>query len=189
MQHELGSEAFAFIREELSAGGLLSVRLLLIPPEGRVIAILPANTAPPALTDFESGDVATSSEADELAELIRVSLTEVQGICVFEHPTSRLGDPRMPQVDFFTVGVAVHPFLTTRSDHGTIVKAARESHWYPSIGVISRLGSDQPFPEPGSAMTESFLDDLATQVDTIIVGAYDAESWLLWYPEASRGNA
>jgi hypothetical protein len=133
MQHELGSEAFAFIREELSAGGPL-----------------------------------------------------VQGICVFEHPTSRAGDPRMPHVDYFTVGVAVYPFLTTRSDHGTIVKTAREAHWYPSIGVISRLGSDKPFPEPGSAMTGSVLEDLATHADAIVVGAYDAESWLLWYPEGSR---
>lgn len=186
MQHELGSEAFAFIREELSAGGPLGERLLLIPPEGRVIAILPVDTAPPALTDFESGDVARSGEANELAELIRARLAEVQGICVFEHPTSRVGDPRMPNVDYFTVGVAVYPFLTTRSDRGTIVKAAREAHWYPSIGLISSLGSDEPLPEPGSAMTGSFLEDLATHADAIIVGAYDAESWLLWYPEGSR---
>jgi hypothetical protein len=80
----------------------------------------------------------------------------------------------------------VHPFLSDRSDHDTIVKAARASHWYPSIGIISSLENGQPFPEPGSPMPDSLLDDLARRADVIVVGPYDAESWLVWHPE--RGH-
>ncbi|MGH2679631.1 MAG: hypothetical protein ACRDG8_03990 [Actinomycetota bacterium] len=88
----------------------------------------------------------------------------------------------MPEVDYFTVGVAVYAFLTAPSDHDTIVKAARETHWYPSIGVISNLKGVEAAPEPESAMTDTLLDDLVARVHAIVVGAYDAESWLIWYP-------
>ena len=185
MQYELGREAFEFIRDELSYGGPLAKRLLAVPAKGQVIGILPVKTGLADLTDFGSGGVASGDESLELADLIGARLSEAQSICVFEHPTSRVGDPRMPDIDYFTVGVAVYAFITTPSDHETIVKAARETHWYPSIGVISNLEGGESAPEPGSAMTDSLLDDLVARVTAIVVGAYDAESWLIWYPEGA----
>ena len=91
----------------------------------------------------------------------------------------------MPDIDYFTVGVAVFAFITTPSDHETIVKAVRETHWYPSIGIISNLEGGESAPQPGCAMTGSLLDDLVARVTAIVVGAYDAESWLIWYPEGA----
>jgi hypothetical protein len=183
VQFELGTDALAFVRDELSNGGPLAKRLLAVPAKGQVFGILPAKTAPADLTDFGSGGVASGDESLELADLIGARLSETQSICVFEHPTSREGDPRMPDVDYFIVGARVYAFLTTSSDHETIIKAARETHWYPSIGLISALMTSETAPRPRSAMTVSFLDDLVVHAQAIVVGAYDAESWLIWYPE------
>jgi hypothetical protein len=90
---------------------------------------------------------------------------------------------RSPDVDSFTVDDHVYPFLSNQSDHESIIKAARETHWYPSIGVISSLKRGEPLLEPGSAQSVSILDDLVTRIDAVLVGAYDTESWLVWYPD------
>jgi hypothetical protein len=190
MEHELGTEAIEFCRGEFSYGGALAKRLIAIPSNGKILALLPDDASPAELIDFQSGGVATGDEAHELADIVRLRLSVgADRICVFEHPTLRTGDPRMPPLAYFTVGDSVYLFLSHRSDHETVVKAARETHWYPSIGVISTIASGQPFPESGSALIESFLDDLTTRVSVIVVGAYDAESWLVWLADPAHGRS
>ena len=190
MEHELGTEAIEFCRDEFSYGGALAQRLIAIPSKGKIVALLPDEVSPAELIDFQSGGVATGDEAHELADIVRSRLSVgADRTCVFEHPTLRAGDPRMPPLDHFTVGDSVYLFLSYRSDHETIAKAARETHWYSSIGVISTLESGRSFPESGSALTESILDDLATCVGAIVVGAYDAESWLVWLAEHAHDRS
>jgi hypothetical protein len=75
------------------------------------------------------------------------------------------------------------PFHSNQSDHESIIKAARETHWYPSVEVISSLKRGEPLLEPGSAQSVSILDDLVTRIDAVLVGAYDTDSWLVWYPD------
>jgi hypothetical protein len=184
MQHEISSEAFDFIRDEVAHGGALAKRLVSIPREGKVVAILPVDAAHADLVDFESGGIATGDEAHELADIVRAHISfGASHICVFEH-VSRVGDPWKPPVDYFTVGEHVFLFLSEVSDHDAIADSSRHAHSYPSIGVISSLPIGQPIPQPGSAQPETLLDHIAGHVNAILVGAYDAESWLVWFPAA-----
>lgn len=180
--HELGGNAAAFIQSQLSYGRSLAKKLAPLPfGEGRTVAILPPSVAPQALTDFQSGDVATGEEVHKLANLIRGYLIgHTNRICVLEHPVLRVGDTREPPADYFTVGEDVYVYVTSQSDHGAIVAAARETHGYPSIGALTGVGDEHPLPNPASAQPEALLDELATHVNAVIVGAYDNESWIVW---------
>ena len=178
---DLGDEAFEYIRSELSHGRGLGKRLVEHPLDGSVMAVLSASVPADAAIDFQSGDVATGQEVTKLADLVGSYVSaRTAGVCVFEHPTLRVGDSRFPPLDYFTVGADVYLILTSTSDHESIMAAAKEAHWYPSIGVLATLADPQSVPASGSSQPESVLDDLAARIEGVIVGAYDGESWFVW---------
>ena len=190
MLHEIGGEAFGFMQEECSSGGILGQALITLPPGGQVFAILPTETSPTDLIDFGSGVVAAGNEPGELADLIQDHVSgRPDHICVFEDPTARVGDARGPDTNFFTVTDRVYPFVSSQARHEEIVNAARATHWYPSIGVISAVGPGQELPASGSSQSKRLLVSLAERASVILIGAYDGESWLVWYPGSHRASA
>lgn len=186
---DLGDEALEYIRSELSDGRGLGSRLVQHPLDGSLIAILPASVPADAALDFQSGDVARGQEVTKLADLVWTYVSErTVGVCVFEHATLRAGDPHFPALDYFTVGADVYLILTGSSDLESIAAAAKETHWYPSIGVLSTLSDRQIVPASGSSQPEAVLDELAARVEGVIVGAYDGESWIVWLSSRLEGD-
>jgi hypothetical protein len=180
MLHELGPDAFDFIRDECSYGGPLAGHVADLRRVGEVIAILPEGTSPADLADLGSGGVAGGDEVDELAEVIRDQVARApERICVFEDPTRRADEPNGPGMLSFSVGDRVYPFISKDSGHQEAVEAARASHWYPSIGVIS-IVEPGTFPASASVQSEHLLVQFADRAEVVIVGAYDMESWIVW---------
>ncbi len=181
-RYELGAEAIAFIRSELSQGRELATAIVDAPLErGQVVTFLPDSLGETQLTDFSSGGVASGEETRKTADLIAAYVSKgAERICVFEHPTANKDDPRSPTVSFFTVGMTVYLFMTQDTPGSQIESAAREAHWYPAIGILASLPPGERPPENRSEQDPRLLSRLAKGTDHMIVGAYDGEGWLLW---------
>lgn len=181
MRHELGADAVSFIRSELAQGRDLAALITKLPLEqGSVVTFLPASVGAQELGDFGSGGVAGGDQNENLAQLIGAYLgSDVKRICVFEHPAARRGDP-VRSSDFFTVGDTVLTFVTAVASQSRVERAAREAHWYPGIGILSSLREGEPPIPPQSVQPESCLVDLVANIEHLLIGAYDAEGWLVW---------
>jgi len=182
-EFELGDEALRYIRSELAHGRGLARHLLGLPLEqGRVVTYLPSTVVAEDLLDFGSGGVAGGEENVRLAELIvgylRGRKTGIP-VCVFEHYAHR-GDPWKKDLRYFVVDEEV--FLLVHRDTRTeeIAKTAQKAHLYPSIGILSTLPQDQSLPEDRSEQDLRLLQGLSERTDHVMIGAYDAEAWLVW---------
>ena len=181
---DLGPETFVYIRSQLGQGRGLGRALLQLPIEsGRAFTYLPEGVSPGELRDFESGGVASGEENRQLAEFVHAYVgAEPNGVrlAVFEHPTASRGDARKPQSPYFTVGDDVYLFVEPGSSVDDIARTAREAHWYPSLGVLGALPS-LPLPRAqGSEQSPTLIATVADGADHVLVGAYDAEAWIIW---------
>jgi len=163
-------------------GRALGEALSELPVErGKVTTFLPQNVGSEQLIDFDSGGVANGEENQRLAEFISKYLgAQPSRVCVFEHAYARSGDPKLPDVPLFTVGEDIFMFADRETPDEVVLKIAREGHLYPSIGALAVVPPDQPFPLERSEQTQALLRRLAQAAEYTLIGAYDAEAWLIW---------
>jgi hypothetical protein len=181
-QYDLGDDAIQFIRSQLALGRGLARSLSELPVErGRVTTHLPANVSTENLSDFGSGGIASGEETQWLAGFISDFLAaQASRVCVLEHASAERSDSKQPDVPFFTVGEDLFMFAHQTTPRETLLTITQKGHWYPAIGTLSRLPADQPQLPERSEQTPALLRELAEATDYMLIGAYDAEAWLIW---------
>jgi hypothetical protein len=112
-------------------------------------------------------------------------------IAVFEDHLARPGDPVFDKlsIPFFTYNDEVYYFLTKR--HATdelITKAIRTAQSYLFVCALIKYGTDDIFAiEDRQPMTHRNLEVLASNMTTIVVGAYDGEAYVFWSRASGQG--
>jgi hypothetical protein len=108
---------------------------------------------------------------------------------VFEDAYAEPNDPwikeKRPQV--FSFKSEVYHYLTSDTrEQDEIIQTLRLANGYPSIGILTSLGEDQPRIETGQEVDEDILVQLAARTRHLLLGAYDNEAFLVW--SAPLGN-
>ena len=182
----LDDRAIDYIYSELSKGRGLARQLAQLPLRGgRVVTYLPDTVTETALMDFGSGGVASGEENRNLAQFIQRHLKETTAgpqLCVLEHALARRGDPVIArwEIPYFTVGDEVYLFAEGGSSFDQVLGILTEGHLYPAIGTLASLPDGYRPIDEGAAVDQDVLRRLAEGTRYLIVGAYDAEGWLIW---------
>jgi hypothetical protein len=184
---DLTKDAIAHIRSCLSRGNRLSSLLLNLPlQQGLVRTFLPTQVARERLLKFDVGGLAKRNQTEpNLRNVVAAHLHEPDApIAAFEDHLARPGDPVLDKlsVPFFTYNDEVYYFLTKR--HTTdelITKAIRTALSYLFVCALVKYGTDDMFAiEDRQPMTHRNLEVLASNMTTIVVGAYDGEAYVFW---------
>lgn len=202
----LGVEALGYIKESLSGERLLSktLRERLAIDSGRVRTYLPFDSSLEELNQFEHGGklpesaeriplsgggyfVATPNLDDFLVPKIQEHLRiDSHSFCVFDDALLSPEDPAMtlhPEVHTFVCADTVCHYLGSADANspGLIRLTLRFSSCGGPpyfLGCAGRLSSASPPMEKNILTTD--LDRLAECTDTLFLGAYDGEGFLVW---------
>jgi hypothetical protein len=129
--------------------------------------------------------VGSGQESAQVGKLIKEQLldsTPEPTLFVLEYIYASKGDPFLAtwELPFFTVGNEVYLFADADSSTDQIRKILGEAHVYPAIGVVSRIPKRHSALRRGDGADPRLLPLLAEGTRHLIIGAYDAEGWLIW---------
>lgn len=65
-----------------------------------------------------------------------------------------------------------------------ILATAEQAMSYPGVGVLASSPDEGAPPGSGQVVTADWLRGIASQMDHLIVGAYDRQGFLVWSPSA-----
>jgi hypothetical protein len=185
----IGQDAAAYVRSQLSSGGVLSSELLSIDrPILDVWAFLPESVQPSAMLSFTEAGVGGGRQSRQaLASYITEYLTKVSHTCaVFEDALSRAGDPALTKDagQYITCREEVLHYLCGggrgRDDVEQLILTAKT---YRLVGVLSRTAA----LHPGQAIDRGQLRVLAEAADAVIIGAWDGDAELIWSVSPTAG--
>ncbi len=187
IKFDYGSEAIPYIESCSFKGKTLSKFILeknRIDQRKEIFAYLPTDTAFEKRVRFLEGKVIDEPGArQKTAEFIADFIKERPNhLALFEHSLASPSDPWLNKanIKFFTYKSEVYPFLTSHdTDLDIIQNMLRRTGSYPSIGILTVLSSVQNIQDRQD-VDETVLENLATQLQYIIVGAYDEETMLFW---------
>lgn len=207
-KRELGGAALDYVEETLRSG-LTLARLVVQSTDlerGTVYTFLPPHVNQQEAVAFtEGGKLPTPPESQWLrtptgvlvpvpstisyvANFASTSLSDGQGrVYVLEDQVSSPRSPHLENLDFntLTVNAEVYYMLTGKdSTEDRVEKAIRTAETVPVfISFLSILSSSWRHSLTRSRRTEVELEALAaiaSTVTSIIIGAYDGESYLIW---------
>ena len=191
----LGSEAVKYIHSCLGSGKTLSSLVLETCDldNGKVATYLPTDIDLATITQFDVGgklgETAVwkklGSQTDVwLASQIRSFLSdENKRIIVFENALARPNDPWLArrQSQIFTFKEEVYHFLLRKdAEKRKIRKAIRDATSHLFIGIMSSVLSDACLPQQRQVLTADELRGFAERTESIVVGAYDYEGYVIW---------
>lgn len=205
----LGAEAASIIKHALAKGGTLS-RLLLASHEiedGSVYTFLPAGTSTEAANEFGSGGKVPPlpSEAPEnftseggarwrvspvpnvdayLAITIQHFLRAAQGrVCIFEDAVARPTDLRLASANTRVVvfdDEVYHWLAQEDSETASILNTIRQVRSWQIVAAMTSTQKVQDLTPDTRIISYDALKTMSEDAMTIIVGAYDSESYLIW---------
>lgn len=181
----IGPGAVAYIRGCLADGNRLAHKLATLLPleEGRITAYLPRDSHPdPDRLQF--GGVTSRADTEpKLVQLVAAHLAEGPNSCaVFEDAVARPGDPILSKTGAltFTFDAEVyHLIVAQTANSGVILRTIRYSTSHSFIGAMSELPQGA-IVQPGAAVPEAVLDEIAARTSELVVGAWDQEGALVW---------
>jgi hypothetical protein len=186
---DVSAPAGPFIHEQLAMGEGPIGRLLSNRYRGgAVTAIVTAETSRERALDFNSGGIGSPLELELLRQVMARHLSlfldaESSGLVLFEESLGRVGDPYIERSTspWFSCDGFIYWFVSAHEAHSAegcrlLLGAASD---YPLIGLLCAesagvLGSDAVSPKELARLVES--------VREVVLGAYDAEGYLLWTP-------
>ena len=199
----LGLEGLRFVEEQLRRGHALSRCLLstLSHAAGQAITYLPQGTAIDEAKKFEYGGklptppreewrataggtlVPTPTTREHLVSLIATELAQPRSLCILENALAEREDLwlQKSEVDIAFLGKEVYHLLTEATSPSEIDAAVRAAHTpYLCVGALSSVPDADGLPGDRGELTIRWLEELAQQAQTIFVGAYDGEGYVLW---------
>jgi hypothetical protein len=165
---------------------LLGALLSTLPfDHGTAWALVPANSAFAAEEDFDEGIFSPDEEEllpDQLAEWVVNKLrADSDGfpIVAFEYWTDIEDDAGVGRT--FRIGQSLFDYADRDASLATVAHLLGSSLWFPTVGLIGNLPRDLV----GIDRCEtdiSTLEHLVTTLDAVLVGAWDAEGYVVWEP-------
>jgi hypothetical protein len=110
---------------------------------------------------------------------------ERRAYCVFEDAIARPGDPWLERTHLALMmsREAVYYLLTSEDANRERIEATvrrAKSISPPLIGALAFLPVDEQLPRADRALTDRDFSSIATQTESVIVGAYDGEGFVIW---------
>jgi hypothetical protein len=206
---EVGVRASAaeYIRRQLAQGKSLAKALLQAVDfeEGRVMTLSPTPLSPTETMQFDRGHapqthtkperikfgdttylaVPTANANEELVAAIYDELRKPQSACFLENSLAEAHDGWLQRAKsrVITNGSEVyHALFNTDRDKGKIEAAIREWHYLPtSIGALGTMNEEASAHIVSvKAITIEQLTAFAKTAQSVFVGAYDGEGYLVW---------
>lgn len=192
---EIDAQAVSYIRQELNEGDAFAQYLLDLPLEdGRVISYLPSEVYPMGNQDFRqsiflSTGIKIASEAKlKIQGFISAYLGKGgRSYAIFE-TLGRTGDAWLTTTDisYFIHDSKAYSFLTPEdSDLQSILEALRRARHYPFVCGLTSLSDDDAQIQSFQETATSVLRNLAANAEHIVIGAFDAEGYLIWSRSSS----
>jgi hypothetical protein len=185
----LGTEALAYVRDQLGLGRTLAREIQSHPPAGRVITFAPQNTSEEDLNWFDGGCLGDTIETFvPVWELARDYLNDQSGdhrylICEDTFASNTEPAPSWVAAPWLAYQNDRYHFLPGGGVTSEQVRATlRAGDHYPWIAVLTSLPSEWPALQPGTEQPRRVLVELARRTEHVLVGAYDEEGWLIWSP-------
>jgi hypothetical protein len=182
---KFGSEAFEYIRSQLSEGNSLSFFVASLPLEdGQVIAYLPSDIDIETATQFNIGGIASRDETEaKLAEFISGYLSESSKNCaIFEHALARPNDPSLlrSKSRILIYKTEVYYLLSSKdNDLGIIIDTIRTVTSHVFICVLTEADNVSAIQSSGK-LTSEILQRFALNAQHVLISAYDDEADLIW---------
>lgn len=205
-RHYLGSDAITFMRECLvqghTLGNLLLNRQL---DKGVIFAPVPLTLQPDNVKNFRHGPLfpttlanVESWDQDEyrvvpvpttnhiLEQLVQTYLAENhRRVCILEDALATPSDSYLNTLDvkIGTLNNEVYYILLSNASRREVritLKQAVNPH--PGLIAMITTMSGYDFQVRRGAFTTQMLNDLSQRADTIIVGAYHGEGYMVWRP-------
>ncbi|MDA2910142.1 hypothetical protein MYX04_04305 [Nitrospiraceae bacterium AH_259_D15_M11_P09] len=205
---DLNPSVVAYVREVLGQGHTLARYLLEAQPleKGRVFTFVPPElniseddvyasireggllpSPPPETHRKVRGGVfrPTPTTSNLLEEILCNYLeTDVRNACIFEDFYARQSDPSMGSSDppWVALNDEVYYCLPPSSERRLVNKVIFDaSDVYPgAIGAMTVWPEQEPVEIAGRTITADQLRVLAEHATRIIIGAFDAEGYLIW---------
>jgi hypothetical protein len=141
---ELGPEARTFALEQLKLGHDLAAHLTGEALPAEWVALLPSDTEPSELTDFDDAVGSPDESLGYLTTVVTKHLweqTSTEPYVVFEDPAARKTHPFLAQRTYkrLIVDSFVYPYLEPGATSAEVASTIVAIHGYPFIGVLSAL--------------------------------------------------
>jgi hypothetical protein len=195
-------DTFAYIQEQLDLSGkalanrLLSKSLL----EGRVFAYVPENTPSELLFRFETGGiypfdrsllqkkpalvpVQNDARPVVINDILKYLSENIQHCCLFEEPVGKPSDPWVIRsgIKYVHLDNEMYYFFGGDVDSEEFEKAFTTSEGYYFLCALSSVPVDnQDGFSPFNAVSSNQLKNVAANVVSFFVRAYDGEGYLQW---------
>lgn len=188
-----------YIRECLEEGNSLARHLLtqLDPDSGTVSAFLPPHVAPDSATRFRYGGIAHAEESEAcLITLVQAFLSRRERrLCLFENALAQPHDPVLASAEtrLCIFKDEVYHFLSEQDNDSQKIRQTIRAAASPylCIGVLTSLPQESQIlceTQRVILTSDEVLRGLAERAETIVVGAYDGEGYLIWQRASCRSG-
>jgi hypothetical protein len=208
-EYILGPEALDFLRDNrITYGHTLSQLLLEVLDlhQGKITTFLPIDVRPEQLYDFEAGGVLPFPEKSTwryiteqsgkktiltpiprddsfVLTLIREFLcSDKNNVCIIEEPLAKPTDSSMSRrkTPYIIYGNEVYHFLSSRVGEAEIAEAIKWPHTTVSfLAILTTLVQNIALINKQKISADE-LRVLARGTETLMIGAYDGEGYLIW---------
>lgn len=186
-----GPEALPYFRAQLAAGDTFAHALLGVPlDQGSIISFLPSIANEQSRHAFDVSLFLTTGHRIgkqainvKLADFIAAYLGQARRPYAIIETLARVSDPGLTRMAlaYFTYATEVYVFHTKHDRTPESIRATLNSaRDYPFICGLTTLPEDYPTIQSRRAVTLDTLEQLARNTRHILVGAYDAEGYLIW---------
>jgi hypothetical protein len=208
LRHVLGMDARIYMRDQLQASSSLAacVREVYSVDQGTVWTPLPRGLEPERLQRFAEGGLFPPNSVMQLRPdnshgappgiqclvgEISEYLSRPNRISIFVHPLMRRHDPVAKRLrgSHWFVGEEVYPYVLSEEgnlDTGAgdrdriLAMLGRVTEPVPFVGVLSEVPVGLELWPAKDEIARGALRELADHASAVIVGAYDAEGYIVW---------
>ena len=176
------------LRQNRDDGRMLGRLLAGLPLDrGATWAFVPEGAEAKA-HDFDAGIFSPEDTAELAALLAERILPRLatprpdgsRGVLVFEYWTDVDGHQDSPAKSF-RVGTSTFDYADAATNRAQVERLLRSALWFPTVGVVGRL-PEGAGDEDRKTLPPQTLDTLVETVELLLVGAWDADGYVLWEP-------
>lgn len=186
---DVGGRGTEFLRDAFADGLTLGRKISqkVDFSTGRCLALVPAETEPDAIRDFEaSGITNTTAASATFATFLGSEMSKSELVLVAENALLKPNDPWRPDepIERFSFGDEVYEYLcAAKATTARIERLLRLADaGYTLNALLAEATLSKQLPDRRAAIGSGDLERLASGAVLLIVRAYDGESFLIWRP-------
>lgn len=188
--HLVQKEAIEYIQQELSLGWSFSQKLLweLDFSKGDVITFLPSFLSESDILNlrisvFKTAQMNFREDIENfIAKRVYTYLANIpNSFFITETLMSKEPvPPKRPLRNYFLHAARIYLFADKSGNTDEIKSVLIRSRDYPLITCLTSLLDTKLLLRPGDTVSDQLLQELAKRTEALIIGAYDAEAFIIW---------